>query len=315
MSKMPASQKVYEPAEAADAGTRRLDLRASGGLECMEIFGGSDSRLQSISVPGVDASVSSRPHAGSVAGGDIYYVSLCGSGNVSRFALADVSGHGDEVAEVSKNLRRLMRKHINMPSQSRFAKALNREFTELSDAGRFATAVLMTYYAPTDQLIVSNAGHPCPLWYRASERSWQRLCEQHPLASSRGDVRLGIHNLPLGVIGETRYTQFAVPLDPDDLVIAYTDGLSEARDGSGAMLGEEGLLSIVRDLDDRDPDGLLAELDAAVQGATASLDDDATVMLLRHNGSSPPRQTAGRLARTMGRLLRVLSDDPAARMS
>lgn len=283
------------------------------GLECMEIFGGSDSRLDSISVPGIDASVTSQPHAGSRSGGDIYYVSLCGSGNVSRFALADVSGHGDEVSDVSRSLRRLMRKHINMPSQSRFAKALNQEFTQLSDSGRFATAVLMTYYAPTDQLIVSNAGHPCPLWYRAKDRAWHRLCEQHPLANARGKVRLGLHNLPLGVIGETRYTQFAVPLEADDMVIAYTDGLSEARDESGSMLGEEGLLSIVRDLDANDPDALLADLDHAVQGKRSTIDDDATVMLLRHNGSNPPPQTAGRIARTMGRMLRVLSDNPSRR--
>lgn len=308
---MPQSEAVQSEEPAAGV---EPDDRQAIGLQCMEIFGGSESKYDAISVPGIDASITSKPYAGAKDGGDIYYVSLCGSGNIGRFVLADVSGHGDEVAEVSGVLRRLMRKHVNTPNQARFARALNREFSQLSESGKFATAVLMTYFAPTSQLVVSNAGHPAPLWYRAEDRSWHRLGEDHDLACSRGSVKLGLHNLPLGVIDETRYSQFTVPIGKGDLVLAFTDGFAESRNDNGEMLGEDGLLEIARGLDPSDPDHLLERLNGEVFNGRYAIDDDATIMLLRHNGSSPPPQSAGAVVRTLGRLLRVLSDDPLKRI-
>ena len=176
---------------------------------------------------------------GAERGGDLHYVSLCGFGVVTRLVVADVSGHGAEAAEFSHALRELMRKNINTKSQTRLVRELNRQFGEEARLLRFATAVVATYLATRQTLTVCNAGHPRPLLYRAARREWCVL--DNDLA--------GTGNLPLGLDDETAYGQFTVRLAPGDFVLVYTDALTEAADGAGRMLGEDGLLSLARGLD------------------------------------------------------------------
>lgn len=253
-------------------------------LRCMEIWGGNDAMDSGVSVPGLDAWVYARPHAGQSAGGDIHYISTCGSGRYSRIAVADVAGHGSGVDSLARSLRGLMRRHINTPDLTRFMQSLNEEFSIASPDGRFATAVLATYHAPTDHLILCNAGHPRPLWRDGASGRWRLL----DASSDEKAERVG--NLPLGVIEPTPYEQFAVPLAQEDLVVIYTDALSEARDAQGRMLGEAGLLALASGLETDDPRGAAAALVGLVETWQGSpLDDDITVLALRHNGANPEK--------------------------
>ena len=129
-------------------------------LECMEIWGGNRAVDRAIAVTGIDVWVVSQPYGGDTHGGDVYFVSSCGAGKIARFALADVAGHGVTVGDLGAKLRRLMRKHLNRLDQTRFARDLNKEFATLSREDTFATALLASYFAPTDHLIICNAGHP-----------------------------------------------------------------------------------------------------------------------------------------------------------
>src|SRR5258708_2259920 len=88
-------------------------------LQCMEIWGGSHDAENSVSTPGLDLWIYSRPYLEASAGGDVHYVSLCGGGVITRFILADVAGHGTAVADVARELRTLMRRNINRKSQAR----------------------------------------------------------------------------------------------------------------------------------------------------------------------------------------------------
>ena len=136
-------------------------------MRCMEISGGSQAIEEAVSTPGLDLWVFSKPHQGSTAGGDVHYLSLCGGGVISRLIIADVSGHGDSVAEFSAFLRGLIRQNINKKSQTGLVRTLNRKFTEMAQFRRFATAIVATYLATRQSLTICNAGHPRPLWYRA----------------------------------------------------------------------------------------------------------------------------------------------------
>lgn len=271
-------------------------------MQCMEIWGGNRPTDTAVSVTGLDAWVYSMPHEGGSQGGDIHYVSMCGGGRIVRTIVADVAGHGATVGELSTTLRRLMRKYINTVDQSRFARSLNEEFSALETGGRFATAILATYFSPLKMLILCNAGHPPPLWYRAETDDWKYLTHD---AAERSTT---VSNLPLGIIGSTEYRQFAVPLGKGDLVLIYTDSLIEARPPGGAMLGNDGLLEMVRSLDagapDRLSEALLARLDAFRGGDPA--EDDTTMLLIHHNAASPHRQSLPELARTVGRMIGVL---------
>lgn len=271
------------------------------GLRCMEIRGGNQAVHSALSVPGMDAWVVSEVYEGAEQGGDVHYVSLCGAGRISRFMVADVSGHGHTVAALGRTLQGLMRRNINKLDQTRFARALNRAFAADATNGRFATALLATYYTPTDHLIVCNAGHPRPLWYRADRGSWQRLDERTP---ERADA---VGNLPFGVIEPTDYQQFAVELGPGDLVLIYTDSLIEAQAPDGGQLGESGLLELVSRLDAADPASLVPLLSAAVQAHRGGRppQDDQTFLLLHHNAADPPLPSLGERLRVMGKMLGI----------
>ncbi len=254
-------------------------------MACMEVWGGNERAMADVAMPGIDASIYSEPHD-SAAGGDIYYVSMCGGGRIARFLLADVAGHGTAVNDTATALRNLMRKYINTLNPTRFARAINREFTRRIDANGFATALVATYFAPSDHMIVCNAGHPRPLWYHAKSRTWQFL--DH--GKSRGAK---VANIPLGVMEPIDYVLSAVQLEVGDLVLIYTDWLVDVRNPNGEPLGEEGLLAAVRELElcaTEDFPRALFDIVARYRG-TRGATDDQTLLLLRHNGSDPPRQT------------------------
>lgn len=264
------------------------ERQASRAMHCMEIFGGSSAREERVSTPGLDVWIYSSPYEGATDGGDVHYVSLCGGGVITRLILADVSGHGREVADVALSLRALMRKNINSKSQTRLIRVLNRQFAELAQLRRFATAVVATYLATKKTLTLCNAGHPRPLLYHADTRSWNILAS---------DVEaVGASNLPLGIDDETPYDQFAVTLAKGDVVVAYTDALTEAQASeSASLLGEDGLLSLVRDIPTEDSAVLGRSLLAAItrHRGNRPADDDASLVVLRHTADGPKRLSVG----------------------
>ena len=253
-------------------------------LQCMEIWGGNQTTDRSVSTPGLDIWVYSRPHENATAGGDVHYVSLCGGGMITRFILADVSGHGASVAELAKSLRSLMRKNINRKDQGRLIQALNREFAGLAKLSRFATAIVATYLTAGDRLTVCNAGHPRPLWRNAENGEWSFL------SIDAGPIDR-IANLPLGIVNDTVYSQIEVSLGPGDLVLFYTDALTETENANGQQIAEAGLLELVRRLDASDPTKLSAALVSALNdcldGKAAA--DDLTFILLHHNAGPTQR--------------------------
>ena len=290
MKRRPCDAAAQESTEVITTHDIACEIRPGdtpsepASLRCMEIWGGNDAMDSGVSVPGLDAWVYARPHAGERAGGDLHYISTCGSGRYSRIAVADVAGHGSGVESLARALRNLMRRHINTPDLTRFMRSLNTEFSLASSEGRFATAVLATYHAPSDHLILCNAGHPRPLWRCGVTGHWRLLDATSDAKASK------VGNLPLGVIEPTPYEQFAVPLERNDLVVIYTDALSEARDADGRMLGEAGLLALAASLDNADPRGAAAALVGLVEVWQGSpLDDDITVLALRHNGANPEK--------------------------
>jgi len=284
-------------------------------LQCMDIWGGTEAVDRVFSVTGLDVHIVSTPYRGQKHGGDIYYVSMCGSGRIARLALADVSGHGERVARTSNELRKLMRRYINTPNPEHFARALNESFLSDSEESTFATALLATYWAPTDHLILVNAGHPPPLLFRSSERRWSLLTSDLPEVRSTHSADVGIRNLPLGILDPIGYDQIAVRLGRDDMVVLYTDALPEARDPDGRLLGIEGLRSLCEEVGSATPADLASALLAAIdnfRGGQAP-DDDQTVLVLHHNGEDPPPIGVGGVVHMLGRMIGVIGPSEAAR--
>ena len=248
-------------------------------MQCMEVWVGNRATWSQFSVPGLDLWVHSEPFHSSVGGGDVYYLSSCASGRITRMLLADVSGHGASVAPVAVALRDLMRENINLISQTHLIGSLNSQFESISATGCFATALVSTFFSPTRTLSVCNAGHPLPLIRDARSGRWS--------PSVAGTDEESSNNLPIGIIDDSRYRSTKLRLNVNDLVLTYTDSLSEAKNQQGRMLGTEGVCDMVNSLSELPPELLIPGLLTAIRELNPSnlMSDDTTVMLLRANGS------------------------------
>jgi phosphoserine phosphatase RsbU/P len=266
-------------------------------MRCLEVWGGNQAVNNGVVMAGLDAWLYSRPYHDHTAGGDIHFVSSCAAGMVTRVLIADVSGHGEAVAAAAEALRSLMRRYVNYVDQSHLVSELNAEFAAISQAGGFATAVVGSYFGPTDEFTLCNAGHPRPLWYRSKSRAWRLM------TNAARENAAELSNVPLGIAGPACYDKTTVKLATGDIVILYTDSLIEARDASGKMLGEQGLLEVVRGLDPSDPADFLSALLRAVghHEESGSGEDDLTVLILRPNGLTP-RPTPTLMVKSMLRL-------------
>jgi serine phosphatase RsbU (regulator of sigma subunit) len=265
----------------------------------MEIRGGIQSVEEAFATPGLDGWLASRPYEDASGGGDIHYVSVCGGGQITRLIVADVAGHGASAIATATKLRGMMHRFINSKSQTAMVRALNREFVAQSDDGRFATAIVATYLANSRRLTVCNAGHPRPLWYHAATRSWDVLSPETVKAA----------NLPLGIDEDAPYEQFSIPLDPADALVVYTDGLTEALNPDGKLLGENGLLDRVRDLSPTTDEPEV--LGQAVREAVGTYrdghqpDDDETLLVLQHNARGPRRPSVGETFDVLAKVFRL----------
>jgi sigma-B regulation protein RsbU (phosphoserine phosphatase) len=281
------------PVHAPEAPAHAREPVDRHTMQCMEVWGGNMAIDSAVTMPGLNVWVYARPYKGQAAGGDVHYVSSCATGRISRLLVADVSGHGTKVADSARSLRDLMRRYINYLDQSKFVSTLNREFSREANIGLFATAIVATYWAPTDYLVASNAGHPRPLMFSARERVWRVLTDpkaKRGRSAARpkpkaGEADPAVANLPLGVIEATEYDQFAVRLAAGDLVLLYTDSLLEAQNAAGQELG---LMKLVADLDPTDPKRLVRELVERVEAfGRGPPGDDVTIVALAPSGQKP----------------------------
>ena len=256
----------------------------SDRMQCMEVWGGNTPVDRGFEVPGLDVWVYSRPFERAEGGGDVYYVSSCASGRITRLLLADVSGHGQAVADVGVRLRDLMRRNVNLISQSRFVSEMNQQFSHRPDGEGFATALVCTFFSPNQSLQFCSAGHEFPFLFHAEQARWTSAEELSSVdrVSRPADT-------PLGVIEEADYSRFQTKLGLGDMVLCTSDAFSESRDAAGDLLGTEGLLRIINELDSSQPADFIPQLLHRIahehQGNLNH--DDATVILFRANGSIP----------------------------
>ena len=245
-------------------------------LRCTEIRGGNEHADFEVTAPGLDVFVYARPFEDETDGGDLHFLSSCASGRITRLFLTDVSGHGNAVADLARDLRTLLRRNMNFIDQSRFVEQVSDRFGEVSASGQFATGIFATFFEPKNEMTLCNAGHPPPLVYRAKRKAWSFLLPEVDDGTTPS-------NVPLGILHASSYVTSTVPLDADDLVVCYSDAVNESQDTNGKMLGMEGLLAMAGDFPAEQPDRVIPHLIARlVERSGGQLPaDDLTVLLVR----------------------------------
>lgn len=195
-------------------------------------------------------------------GGDLY--DCYHSRSHTRFLLGDVRGKGIGAVEQAARVIRAFRQAAAIQSElDAVAEDMSGYLIPFFDDEEFVTALLLDTTDAARPLLV-NAGHPPPLLIRRD-----RTCA---FVDTDADLPLGL--------GE-RYLCHQFEWRPGDRLLLYTDGLSEARDSSGAFLD-------LRELGPLLADGPLeASLDRLLEAVRAyaargELTDDVAVMLLEH---------------------------------
>jgi CHASE3 domain sensor protein len=208
--------------------------------------------------PGVRLASRFAPAQGIVAGDWLDVVSL-GSSRLA-LALVDVSGHGAGVGAFALRTKALT---VAAAQSHDPGAALEWVADRLGDTGeQFLTGVVVQLDAETGIVRYASAGHPPML-----------------LGGLTGITELGPTGPLLGPIGGTWATA-EVDLGRGGVLVAYSDGLIEARDADGEPFGQERLASIVERTQLDGPDAVADACLAAVQRHQATREDDLTLCVL-----------------------------------
>jgi len=226
-------------------------------------------------VPGVELAGYYRP--AQTVGGDYYdFIEMPRGGAISLgIAIGDVSGKGISAALLMASLRASLRGLTRNcdGDLAGMVREVNELVYEASASNRYATFFFALLEPATRRLAYVNAGHNAPALVR------------HPAGRSAAPeiVRLEAGGPVVGLIGGSQYEQSTLVLEPGDLLLAFTDGISEAMTADGEEWSEERLIDRLAQCPDLSAQELVTCLiDAADEFAGgAPQHDDMTLLVLK----------------------------------
>ena len=202
-------------------------------------------------------------------GGDFFNYFALDDGNVALL-VGDVSGKGVGAALLMANFQATLRTRLKLGHDlAAIADAMDRDIEANSPRGLYATLFVGILDPTSKRLRYVNAGHNPQFALRSG--SLERL-------SSTGT--------PIGLLPGRGYTQREVQLASGDFLFFYTDGVVEAEDESGEMLGPERLEQLLLTTittSPAGPDAVLQMVEAEVRKFRGAREpfDDATSMVVR----------------------------------
>jgi sigma-B regulation protein RsbU (phosphoserine phosphatase) len=219
-------------------------------------------------VPGLDYCGACRPALG--VGGD-YYDFLALPGERLGIALGDVSGKGIAAALMMASLQASLRAEAARGSDdlASVIRKVSHLLYEASTANRCATFFYAQYEAATRRLTYVNAGHNPPFLFRGG---------------SKGELkRLETGGMVVGLLKDSLYSQEILTLSPGDLLVAYTDGITETMTAGEEEWGDENLIATIQRCDNLSAREILEHImDAAdAFAAGAKQHDDMTITIVR----------------------------------
>jgi sigma-B regulation protein RsbU (phosphoserine phosphatase) len=219
-------------------------------------------------VTGLDYCGACRPALG--VGGD-YYDFLALPGNRLGIALGDVSGKGIAAALMMASLQASLRAEASRATDdlASVIQKVNRLLYDASTANRYATFFYAQYDAASRRLTYVNAGHNPPFLLRGS---------------CTGQVkRLEAGGMVVGLLKDFAYTQDSIALDEGDVLVAYTDGITETMNAADEEWGEERLIETVQKCGSMSARDIIARIMQAADrfAAGAKQHDDMTITVVR----------------------------------
>lgn len=208
---------------------------------------------------------STRP--ANTVGGDFYDVLPQPDGRVI-LAVGDVAGKGSPAALLMALLLAMLRTLVDEGlDPEALVTRLNTQIWRHSPGSRFITFFYAIYTPATGRLTYVNAGQNPPLIRRGPGRY----------------ERLGATGVALGMFDQSGYTAVETRIDPGDMLVLYSDGITEAENPDGQPLEEPGLQTIIETYPDEGPAALGAHIITGVEryAQASRFADDLTILILR----------------------------------
>ncbi len=220
-------------------------------------------------IDGVSLAGHCRPAQG--VGGDYYDLFTLGDGRMG-FAIGDVSGKGISAALLMASLRASLRgMTLDAPHDlALMMEKVNRLVYEASASNRYATFFFATYSTVTRELVYVNAGHNTPFLIRRKDEGFEV-------------ERLEAGGPVVGLLSFATYQEQRLILAPGDLLLSYTDGISEAMTEEDEEWGEERMLAAAQALHHGSAQEILDCLFAEADGFTGNAPqfDDMTLLVMK----------------------------------
>ena len=221
-------------------------------------------------IPGLSLAGHCRPAQG--VGGDYYDLIELEDGRLG-FAIGDVSGKGVSAALIMAGIRSCLRTMTLDGSMdlAELMRKMNRLVYEASAVNRYATFFFAVYDPAACKLTYVNAGHNPPVLLRK------------PGNDGRERKLLDVGGTVVGLLPDVSYEEQAVALQPGDLLLAYTDGISEAMTENDEEWGEERMTQAAEAGCDKSAEQILRTIFDAADAFTGSAPqhDDMTLLVAK----------------------------------
>jgi PAS domain S-box-containing protein len=215
--------------------------------------------------------------------GDLYDWTGGGPDHCS-LALADVAGKGIAAAMMTSTARALLRDAAARKSPpGQVLSSLNRSlYEDLTRADMFITVVAADLDRATAAVDYASAGHTEVLWYRAAWRTCERLPATGP---------------PVGVLPDNPVAQRRIVLCPGDLLVFYSDGVTETEDENGELFGTSRLVEVLEAGRDLSAARLARSIVEAVDRfGSGARSDDLTLIVVKALPRTLPFRLPGDLS-------------------
>lgn len=220
-------------------------------------------------INGLDYCGACRPALG--VGGD-YYDFLLLPNQSFGIAIGDVSGKGISAALLMASLQASLRGQAIQGTDelAELMGYVNRLVYDASSTNRYATFFYAQYEPKSRTLAYVNAGHNPPMIFRQKDGAWEVL-------------RLEEGGCVVGLLPNFPYTQASVTLQPGDLFLGFTDGISEAMNPAEDEWGEDAMMEAAKNFYGMSAADILASLVKAADefAAGAKQHDDMTLIVVR----------------------------------
>ncbi len=219
--------------------------------------------------PHLEIAAFSRP--AQIVGGDYFDFFPFAEGR-QGLAISDVAGHGMSSSLIMASLQTMLRTLTqDHRSPAELVARINRLCIHNIQFTTFVTLFLAAFEPDSRRLTYCNAGHNPPILLRGQAGVGRNVEWLAPTGPA------------VGLTEDSTYADEAVSLDQGDLLVLYTDGVTEATDPQGRFFGPERLTAVVADnasLSAQDVvHALRDDLQTYVAGATQA--DDVTILVLR----------------------------------